>query len=305
MPRNVVRADGRRIENDLQPVAPNPDIAARLQSENFVVGRRIDREAQRARTGAELRWRQSDPENRVVEERDVPVRMAHRGEPREHPAGDVGPALENPGREDRRKNPAHREQIENVAEDDRVIHRAAFEMSAVRENLLGELALENPEAKVEPFSGFVAFEKQPGEHQRLGVGEEMVSEEVVLEPPAQVARLDREAVHGSVGQREPRPLPFDPVDDPQRQWIGLPACAEARRILGDPPGNEPLVPRSSTSPSRRIEVVEVMQVVEPQPVRAGIVPVRGVGQRPLDIQEPKNVLFNQAPFTQRRQGKDR
>src|SRR2546430_9911709 len=61
--------------------------------------------------------------------------------------------------------------------------------------------------------------------------------------------------------------------------------------------------RSATSPPRRIEVVEVMQVVEPQPIRAGIVPVRGIGQRPLDIQEPENVLFNQAPFTQRRQGR--
>src|SRR5256886_1999792 len=65
------------------------------------------------------------------------------------------------------------------------------------------------------------------------------------------------------------------------------------------------MPRPPMSPSCRIEVVEIMQVVEPEPVRAGIVPARGVGQRPLDIQKPKNALFDKAPFTQRRQGKDR
>ena len=132
----------------------------------------------------------------------------------------------------------------------------------------------------------------------------MVSEEVVLEPSAQVARLDREAEHCGVGQGKPRAGPLDPVDDPQREWVGLPAGAEARRILADPPRNEPLVPRPATSPPCRIEVIEVMQVVEPEPVRTGIVPVCGVGKRPLGIQKPKNVFFDQAPFTQRRQWKD-
>src|SRR5207245_8844829 len=117
----------------------------------------------------------------------------------------------------------------------------------------------------------------------------MVSEEVVLEPSAQVARLDREAEHCGVGQGKPRAGPLDPVDDPQREWVGLPAGAGARRILRDPTRNEPLVPSPSTSPPCRIEVIEVMQVIEPEPVRAGIVPACCVGQRPPDLQEPNNV----------------
>ena len=143
MAGNVVGTDGCCIEEDLPPVAANPDVAAGIQSQYFVIGRRTDREAQGARTGTELRRCQSDPESRVVEKRYVPVRMAHRGEPREHPAGDIGPAIVGPGRNDRRENPAHREEIENVLEDDRVIHRAAFEVSAVGQNLLGELPFED------------------------------------------------------------------------------------------------------------------------------------------------------------------
>src|SRR5438552_721066 len=166
-------------------------------------------------------------------------------------------------------------------------------MSAVRQNLLGEFSLENAKTNIEPFFRFVTIEKQSREHQRLGVGEEMVPEEVVFEPPAQVARLDREGVHGGAGQGKPRAGPLDPVDDPEREWIGLPAGAKARRILGDPTGNKSLVPRSSTSPPYCIEVVEVMQVVKPEPIGAGIVPVCGVGQRPRDIQKSKGVFFDE------------
>ncbi len=132
----------------------------------------------------------------------------------------------------------------------------------------------------------------------------MVPEEVAFEPPAQVARLDSQAVHRSAGQRKPRARPLDPVDDAQRERVRLPAGAETRRILGDPTGNKPLLPGPSTSPPCCIEVVEVMQVVKPEPVRLGIVPARGVGQRAFDIQKPENAFSNQTRFTQRRQRKD-
>ena len=97
------------------------------------------------------------------------------------------------------------EQVEHVLERERVVHRAALELAAVGEDLLGQLAGEDVRAAAQPGVGFAAGEEEAGDDERLGVGEQVVAEQVRLEPLRQPARLHGEACDHAPASRRGRP----------------------------------------------------------------------------------------------------
>ena len=274
---NVVRPDRRDVGQHDEVAGGQAQVAAGLEPGEAVDARgrlgRLDAEALRQRPqhcGA-----RRDAERRVVEERDVAVGMGHDLEPAEHGGDRRPPALDRRLGEQAGKAPRQRHEVEQVLDHDRVVHRAALEVPAVGEHLLGELLLDDPQAGVSPACRLVAVEERAGEHQRLAVGPEVVAEQVHLQPLHEPAGLHGEALHRGLGQRVARQRPARPVHDAQRDGVGLPAVAVARRVLGDPARHQRPVPGLARVAARGVQVVEVVQVVEPELVDGGVVPAGG------------------------------
>ena len=75
-------------------------------------------------------------------------------------------------------------EIQNVFKDDRVIHRAALEVSAIRQDLLIDFGQEDLEATPPPLAGLLAIEKETCGHQGLRVRPQMIAEQMRFEPLA-------------------------------------------------------------------------------------------------------------------------
>src|SRR5262252_9316833 len=83
--------------------------------------------------------------------------------------------------------------------------------------------------------------------------------------------------------RQPRGLdralardPFDEVDDTQRKRIRVPADTASRRIFTDPTFYEAAQFGFALMRARRVEIVQVVEVVEPKMATCWVVPVRGL-----------------------------
>ena len=66
------------------------------------------------------------------------------------------------------------DEVEQIFEYQRVIHGAAFVVSAVTQDLLGDLFGEPFQAGAEPAFGFRTFEKCAGEDQRLEIYQKVI-----------------------------------------------------------------------------------------------------------------------------------
>ena len=167
------------------------------------------------------------------------------------------------------------QQVQHVLENNGVVHRAALEVATIGKNLLRQLAVEKAQARMEPAFGFGTGEEQAGVDQRLGVGEQVVAQQMALQAAGEITNLDRQTVEPSRFQGIARPRPLNPVDDAQRQRVRLPAVAMTRRIVGDPAGDQGALPVPAFRRAFCVEVVEVMQVVQPEFVPVRPVPVGG------------------------------
>src|ERR1017187_4949872 len=84
---------------------------------------------------------------------------------------------------------------------------------------------------------------------------------MILDGVRQAFGLNREAGQSFGGEGVPGQLPFDPVDDAERQWIRFPTIAGARRVFFDPALDQIALRR-----------IEVMEIVQPELGKTRIVP---------------------------------
>ena len=67
-------------------------------------------------------------------------------------------------------------------------------MTAVGQYLFGNLSAVNPKPCVQPPRRLCAFKKEAGEDQRLGIGEEVVAQQMPFDPILQPPGLGGQAV---------------------------------------------------------------------------------------------------------------
>ncbi len=222
--------------------------------------------------------------------------MAHHLQPVDHPRRNARPSLGH-----RPSGGAKQvDQVEHILQRQGVVHRAALELPAIGENLLRHLLLKNRHALAQPALGFPAGKEQSGEHQRLGVGEQVIAKQVKLQPPRQVARLHREAMHALGRQGIASQRPLDPIDDTHRCRIGLPARTASRRILAHPLRHQHYMQRVAQRGILRVEVIEIVQVVAPQLGQRRIIPGAGTQFVGL-VEETKAPGIEQARLAPRRE----
>ena len=116
-----------------------------------------------------------DPKRRVIEETDFSIRMGHLGKPRQHLRGQhlPCPSLRI---ELRREKLTELYQIQQIFEDDSMVHRAKFEMPAIIEDLFIQFGVEHIEAGLQPSVGLGPGKKTAREYQSLGIGQQMIAQ---------------------------------------------------------------------------------------------------------------------------------
>jgi hypothetical protein len=128
----------------------------------------------------EVRWSCRDIDRRIIEEGDLPIGMAHRAKPRTHAVRSLPPGGEVRCREPIGEALCQLQEIEEILEEERVIHRTPLEVAPIREDLFGQLRAEGPQARGLPPVCLRPLEEAAAEEQRLKVRPEMVAKEVIL-----------------------------------------------------------------------------------------------------------------------------
>src|SRR6476619_1508015 len=212
--------------------------------------------AERCSIGRKLGVCSGDPKRRVIEETDFSIRMGHLGKPRQHLRGQHLPRP--PLRlELRREKLTELYQIQQIFEDDSMVHRAKFEMPAIMEDLFIQFDLEQIKAGLQPSVGLGPGKKTACEYQSLGIGQQMIAQQMKFECRAQDARLDRKALECSRPEIVSCTPPSDPVYDSQRGWIGLPPVTRPRRIFCEPPSDQIAMPLRAVSGTLCPQVVKI------------------------------------------------
>ena len=225
-----------------------------------------------------------DPERGIVEQRDLSVGVCHRGEEPKAAFGGGAPPGDDRRRDDSRPALGRVDQIEQVLDEDRVIHRAALEMAAVGELLFVQLRRDDGKAGRAPRIGLSAFEKKSCEDQRFRIGEQVIAEQMPFEPLLQPACLKRQA-GGKLGMRiVAGNEPFDPVHDSQRHRIRFPAGPRRRRVLGDPATCQRAGHRIVVRYRIGTQPVEIVKIIPAQLVDRRVIPPAGIRQR-MDLTE--------------------
>ena len=139
MSGEIVRANPSHIHDKQGFANLATAVAALLQRHNAVAADRQARQRKPARVSIQICRCWSNSKRGIVEQCDLPVRMAHGSQPAQHPVCDVSNPFRQPlppvsqrlgtGREEI-------EQVQQVLQNDGVVHRAQLEMPAIRENLL-------------------------------------------------------------------------------------------------------------------------------------------------------------------------
>ena len=133
-----------------------------------------------------------------------------------------------------RRRPADAHHVQHVLQDDRVVHHAALEMSAVRQDLLVELLpVKPPPPRVVPAKAAAA------ENEGFQVGQQMIGPEMPFEMAFQPRHLFRQRCAQRFG-RFIAAQPFHPIDDPEARRIRIPPRRAAAWVLGDPARDEVL-----------------------------------------------------------------
>ena len=148
-------------------VAAVPELCHRL------VCRRA-RQTKPLRVFLERLRRGRDVEGGIVELADLPVGMAHGHEPRAHRPGQRAPPRRN-GQAIRGGEIA---EVEHVFERQRMVHRAALEMPAIRQNLFAQFALDDVETPSVAALGLGTVEVQARVHECLGICKQMIAQEI-------------------------------------------------------------------------------------------------------------------------------
>src|SRR5262249_47450205 len=163
----------------------------------------------------ELRLRRGEVHRRIVKEGYAAVGMRHRTEPSQHPARQPLPTIKQLRGNAFSEDSPQRERIEESLQDGRVVHRAALEVAAVGEYLLWELCLEDAQSRVQPLLRLGAVKKKRGKHERLGIGEQVITEQMVFQPNPQAAHLIRETALRRNRETGFGTGPLDPIYDSQ------------------------------------------------------------------------------------------
>ncbi len=205
--------------------------------------------------------------------------MAHGGQPADHGLGAGPPALpEGVAAEQVEVHRGKLAEVDHVLEGEHVVHRRQLEMAAVGQDLFRQFPVEDGEPGPQPEIGFRALEEAAGENERPRIGEEMVAEQVPFERPRQDAGLQDQAPQRILAEITAFQRPRDPVPDPPRQRIGFPADALHRRVFGQPAGDQRAVPIGAPAGALGEQVVEIVQMVEPELRAVGVVPAGALGQ---------------------------
>ncbi len=162
-------------------------------------------------------------------------------------------------------------------------------MPAVGEDLFGQLADEDVQPCSQPRIRLGSLEEKAREDERLGVRQQVIAEQMPLEPPAEPPDLNGEAREMVRLQAFARQRPFDPIHDPQANRIGLPAIARADGIFRDPSVDQPRTPGLLVRANLRAQKVKVVKIVEPEFTLAVVIPLRGGANRTGVVEE--NELF--------------
>src|SRR5205807_1347217 len=118
-------------------------------------------------------------------------------------------------------------------------------MPAIRQDLFRQLDLQELSALFQPARTFGSVKERSGKEKRLRVLEEVVGSKVLFEPPLERQRLHVQAGDDAVDGRTSRRRIFaeffqaltisgeelQPVDDSQRQRVGLPAGLTTRLLV--------------------------------------------------------------------------
>src|SRR5262249_43325664 len=156
----------------------------------------------------------------------------------------------------------------------RVVHRRAFVMPAIFQDLLFKLAPQQSLAFCQPFP---LVEKQSPQRQRFHIFEQMVGEQMKLDVAAQKIELPVNARQPAV--EEPpvaanvcdERISVNPVHDAQRGRVSVPTVTASDARLADPTLDQrlttppcPFVASLGQGPRARDSVVEVVKLIIPQ-----------------------------------------
>ena len=100
----------------------------------------------------------------------------------------------------------------------------------------------------------------------------MIAEQVRFDPAREPPDLYGQALDALRRERVTTQGPLDPVDDSERRGVRLPPGAARRRILAHPASQQLVMPGGPARRVTGVEVVEVVEMVAPQPAEPGIVP---------------------------------
>ena len=115
-----------------------------------------------------------------------------------------------------------------------------------------------------------------------------------LEPITKKTNLHCQRGNGSWGKLTSTQCPFNPIDDPERAGIWFPAIPIARGVLLYPPLDQAPMPFAAGHRSVGIQIIKIMQVIQPQFFYGRIVPRCPGRNRSGFIQKNKCILGNHA-----------
>lgn len=180
----AMRVAGLVVRPDRTAVRKKDITGARREAKISAIGKRQDRRIRLPRLfatqGREVRRQfgmpRFDAKRGVVKEGDAAIRMSQ-------PPGKLQHGRDHPFQFPLKRThliqsagPAQIEEVQAVLQDHAVVHGAALEMTAVGQDLFGQLLGRDAQTKMQPAPGFPAVEKDPGEDQRLGVLEIVIGQ---------------------------------------------------------------------------------------------------------------------------------
>ncbi len=101
-------------------------------------------------------------------------------------------------------------------------------------------------------------------HKSLGVYEQVVAQDVILESIHEPPGLHGQARTALRCELVATRSPFHPVHDSARHRVRLPTDAVAGRILNDPPIEQRFVPTDTMFAAFGIQIVEIVEVIYPE-----------------------------------------
>ena len=120
----------------------------------------------------------------------------------------------------------------------------------------------------------------------------MIAQKTSLKVCGDVSDLQRQGVESILGQGISPERPLNPVGDSDRCRKRVPPTSTKWRIVAPPPLNQLPVPVSAMLRVPCVQIREVMEIVEPESARLGIVPILGRLYIPDNIQKSKSCWPN-------------